>query len=340
MLLKQKIHDAIKDVNANLEASHKKLNDLKKYLNESQSNEREKEVVVEANIALASVKSLDLEKISLEDLSVLNLRLNSVAASLESLNRFGVHQTPANRSDIFDTFENAVHEVSTHTKRVRIFIGQDVSQTEAAIREANKAIERITKVTAEIEKVQKQATETFDKFMEKMKELSRDATDAAIAKFFFDRATLDRRWAYLWLGVSCSMIVGILILFLVYYLNPIIDESEKFSENISAFYVTTNVSFRAFTFSVLLVAFFVFIRLYRSQVHSFSVNMHRANTLMTFRSFLAEENEPETRKVVAIHAANAAFSPRATGFEASGKDVAPASLGTDVIVNTMNEASK
>lgn len=56
---------------------------------------------------------------------------------------------------------------------------------------------------------------------------------------------------------------------------------------------------------------------YRSEKHNETLYRHRANALITFKTFVEGSSEPRIKDAILMYAAQTAFSPRPTGFERS-----------------------
>ena len=61
-------------------------------------------------------------------------------------------------------------------------------------------------------------------------------------------------------------------------------------------------------------------RNYKAEKHNEILNQHRANALMTFRAFYEGTSESHVKDAILLQAAQAAFSPRPTGFDSQEKD--------------------
>jgi len=59
---------------------------------------------------------------------------------------------------------------------------------------------------------------------------------------------------------------------------------------------------------------------YRSSKHNETLNKHRANALMTFKAFVEGSNDNQVKDAILLHAAQAAFVNRQTGYESQEKD--------------------
>ena len=61
-------------------------------------------------------------------------------------------------------------------------------------------------------------------------------------------------------------------------------------------------------------------RNYKSQKHNETLNKHRANALMTFRSFVEGTSDDRVKDAILLQASQAAFTSRPTGFDSPDKD--------------------
>ncbi len=72
--------------------------------------------------------------------------------------------------------------------------------------------------------------------------------------------------------------------------------------------------------STLSFAVFWSARNYKAQKHNETLNKHRANALMTFRAFVEGTSDARVKDALLMHAAQAAFSGRPTGYETSDQE--------------------
>ncbi len=61
-------------------------------------------------------------------------------------------------------------------------------------------------------------------------------------------------------------------------------------------------------------------RNYKSQKHNETLNKHRANALMTFRAFVEGTTDDRVKDAILLHASQAAFVARPTGYDSREKD--------------------
>jgi hypothetical protein len=56
-------------------------------------------------------------------------------------------------------------------------------------------------------------------------------------------------------------------------------------------------------------------RNYKAQMHNHTLNKHRQNALQTFKTFIEGTSDERVKDAILLHTANAAFSPRSTGYD-------------------------
>jgi hypothetical protein len=72
--------------------------------------------------------------------------------------------------------------------------------------------------------------------------------------------------------------------------------------------------------STLSIGVFWCARNHKAQKHNEVLNSHRANALMTFRAFVEGTGDERIKDAILLHAAQAAFASRATGFDTPDTD--------------------
>ena len=80
---------------------------------------------------------------------------------------------------------------------------------------------------------------------------------------------------------------------------------------------------------------------YKSHKHNETLNRHRANALNTFKTFYDSSSDPHVKDTILLHAANAAFTNRTTGYEAPHeKDSNPNTQVIDIFAKTAAPIAK
>jgi hypothetical protein len=77
---------------------------------------------------------------------------------------------------------------------------------------------------------------------------------------------------------------------------------------------------------------------YKSQKHNETSNKHRANALMTFRAFIEGADDTRIKDAVLMHAAQAAFSNRKTGYDGGGDDTPTINPVVEILGKAMDSA--
>ena len=78
---------------------------------------------------------------------------------------------------------------------------------------------------------------------------------------------------------------------------------------------------------------------YKSQKHNETSNKHRANALMTFRAFVEGADDSRVKDAVLMHAAQAAFSNRQTGYDGHGDDTPAINPVVEVLGKTIEKTA-
>jgi len=78
---------------------------------------------------------------------------------------------------------------------------------------------------------------------------------------------------------------------------------------------------------------------YKSQKHNETSNKHRANALMTFRAFVEGADDSRIKDAVLMHAAQAAFSNRQTGFDGHGDDTPSINPVVEILGKTIERTA-
>lgn len=72
-------------------------------------------------------------------------------------------------------------------------------------------------------------------------------------------------------------------------------------------------------------------RNYKSEKHNETLNRHRANALMTFKAFYEGSDDSRVKDAILLQAAQAAFSPRPTGFDSVESETSQLNPVVDVL---------
>lgn len=283
---------------------------------------------------------------TMHDLSIDRLRGRSLwqlADSLKSIrNVFHAMREikTEKRQDIFltriDELDEHLDDLKFELERCQLNEFSVACDADSLLKRQKNAVANVTELESELASIQTRA----DSINRSLGFISAKTAENSIASSFKWQAFWDRLGGIVWFTAMIFCIACVINLSVAYYEDPIIPREDRYKSDISTLYVASTASYRFLTVSLLVFAAVVCGRMLRAQLHNLAINKHRLNTLLTFRLFVESETDPEIRKVITIHAANAAFSPRPTGFEPSGKDTATPPAGTDVIIKTIGEGLK
>jgi len=91
--------------------------------------------------------------------------------------------------------------------------------------------------------------------------------------------------------------------------------------------------------STLTLTVFWCARNYRSQKHNATLNKHRANALMTFRAFVEGTSDERVKDAILLHASQAAFSSRPTGFDSPEQDSPSVNPVVEIVGRTLPQSN-
>ena len=80
-------------------------------------------------------------------------------------------------------------------------------------------------------------------------------------------------------------------------------------------------------------------RNYKAEKHNETLNQHRANALMTFKAFYEGSDDPQIKAAILLHAAQAAFNARPTGYDGQDKEVPTTNPIVEVIGKSIRPSS-
>jgi len=208
--------------------------------------------------------------------------------------------------------------------RLKLFIlEKEVSskKTEELVKQAEEAILAIQK-----------QKEQGDEILKALRETSAITGVSKFAGVFGDQAKQNKKTANIWLGVSvfAAIAIGGFLWWILEQLIDVIQGGADFQ-----------ISLQIFLAKILLLSFFsvVFyqvIKNYNANMHLFTLNKHRENSLASFQSFVESTEDPKIRDTVLIQATKAIFEAGETGY-VSSKDGSITGMETIKIVDQFRE---
>lgn len=147
-----------------------------------------------------------------------------------------------------------------------------------------------------------------DRTLEAMRDAAGETGVTQEAKTFVKAARRYELRSLIWILMSAFLLAGTLG---VAYLLVEVWETEGELKDAAVLQI---VLAKAAALAVLSYATITAVRLYRSNAHLAAVNRHRADALLTFKTFLAGTESSEIKDKVLLVAANAAFGQTPTGL--------------------------
>lgn len=194
-----------------------------------------------------------------------------------------------------------------------------------------RAEELIAQAQEAISTIQKQK-EQGDEILKALRETSAVTGVSKFAGVFGEQAKQNKKTANNWLIVSIisAIAIGGFLWWIFDQLIDVIKDGADFQ-----------VSLQIFLAKILLLSFFsvVFyqvIKNYNANMHLYTLNKHRENSLVSFQSFVESTEDPKIRDTVLIQATKAIFEAGETGY-VSSKDGSITGLETIKIVDQFKE---
>lgn len=180
----------------------------------------------------------------------------------------------------------------------------------------------IREIQGKKEEINRQKEE-FNQILMAAKEATADIGVSKFAGVFGDQAKKNRRTACIWLLVSIALvfIIGCTIRWIF---DGLFDEGQ--SE------IASDVSWQIFLSKILFlsfasVVFYQAVKNYNANMHLYTLNKHRENSLTTFRAFVESSKDDQVRDAILIQATRTIFEAGQTGY-VSSPDVAMPNIET------------
>ena len=175
------------------------------------------------------------------------------------------------------------------------------------------------KVIDEVRRQKEEVNETLNIVQEA-------AAVAGVSRFagvFGDQAQKNRRTARTWLIVSIVS-VGIIGFIIWWIFDGLVDERQ--SE------IASEISWQIFLSKILFlsfasVVFYQVVKNYNANMHLYTLNKHRENSLATFQAFVESSKDYQVRETILVQTTRAIFEAGQTGY-VSSPDVAMPNIET------------
>lgn len=211
---------------------------------------------------------------------------------------------------LFPLLKLYVLEKELSTKKIQ----EIVEQSQHAIDEINE---------------QKQEGEAI---LKAMREASAVAGVSSFAGVFGEQAEKHRKSAILWLiaSILAAVAIGGFLWWIFGQLVETIKGGVEFTVSLQIFLA------KILLLSFFSVVFYQIVKNYNANMHLYTLNKHRENSLKTFQAFVESTNDPKTKDAVLIQATKAIFEAGDTGY-VSSKDGTITGMETIKIVDQFKE---
>ena len=234
------------------------------------------------------------------------------------------------RSALKDTQSIAAAETARqqHIAEEALSVLKDIQATAAAetARQqhiAEEALSETGRIAEEARAETRHIAEEARSVLESIQDIAAEAGVGQQSTVFGDQATNDSSTSEKWLVRACIAGGGSLIAVCAVIFWPLSAE-------------TTSEAVRAFGGRLAILTFFAFVlgftvRQYTSSKHNETVNLHRANALRTFTTFVGAASDQEMKDAVLLEATRAIFAPQPSGFLRAGHETESPSTIIEVI---------
>jgi hypothetical protein len=159
----------------------------------------------------------------------------------------------------------------------------------------------------------RQQKQHAEEILKVMREISAVTGVSKFAGVFGEQAEKHKKSAFVWL--IASIVAATIIIGFLWWIFSQLVETIKGG-------VEFSVSLQIFLAKILLLSFFsvVFYQIvknYNANMHLYTLNKHRENSLKTFQAFVESSNDPKTKDAVLIQATKAIFEAGDTGYISS-----------------------
>jgi len=180
----------------------------------------------------------------------------------------------------------------------------------------------IREVQGQKEEINRQKEEVSQTLMA-AKEAAADTGVSKFAEVFGNQAQENKRAAHIWLFASI-VAVGTIVSIIWWIFDGLIDERQ--SE------IVSDVSWQIFLSKILFlsfasVVFYQVVKNYNANMHLYTLNKHRENSLTTFRAFVESSKDYQVRDAILMQATRTIFEAGQTGY-VSSPDVAMPNIET------------
>jgi CHASE3 domain sensor protein len=182
-----------------------------------------------------------------------------------------------------------------------------------------------------VEEIQQQKQQG-EEILKAMREASAVAGVSNFAGVFGEQAQKHQKSAILWLiaSIFAAIAIGVFLWWIFDQLVETIKGGVEFTVSLQIFLA------KILLLSFFSVVFYQIVKNYNANMHLYTLNKHRENSLKTFQAFVESTNDPKTKDAVLIQATKAIFEAGDTGY-VSSKDSTITGMETIKIVDQLKE---
>ncbi len=177
---------------------------------------------------------------------------------------------------------------------------------------AEKMQELFTQAQKDIEAIQQQKQQG-EKILKAMREISAVTGVSKFAGVFGEQAEKHKKSARWWLiaSIVAAGAIGLFLWWIFGQLVETIKDGVEFTVSLQIFFA------KILLLSFFSVVFYQLVKNYNANMHLYTLNKHRENSLKTFQAFVESSNDPKIKDAVLIQATKAIFAAGDTGYISS-----------------------
>lgn len=269
----------------------------------------------------------DLSRLTHQQLSAISGACKRLEQLIAQVRDFTLNQnTPGDVcTSIINQISGAYDDVMNPLLLPLSFTATQATDYSRIEREAKGYYETMKAQSEELNGFMEQSRSEAAQALEAVKEQAAQAGVSKNAQIFLQDAGIHKDAAKKWLvatiiTVSLTFCAAVAIFVLAFFYHPA-DLSATLEYVIAKLLVLSALFYAAVWCS----------RNYRAQKHNETLNRHRANALMTFRAFVEGTADERVKDAILLHAAQAAFAGRPTGYDSAESEPSTTNPVIDVL---------
>lgn len=261
--------------------------------------------------AIRQLADRDISRLSTPHLNQIIKACKTVDDRINEVKNFNLNQnTPADvcnniKKSIKDSYDNVIEPLI-------IPLAFTATQSTDYAKLEREAKGHASKMKEEYDKLIEYIASTkqeIDKALSAIKDQAAQSGVSTNAHIFFQDAVDQRNQAKKWLIStiiisSATFLVGAFFLFMTFYYRP------DTIAGVIQYVVSKLIILSALSFGIYWCS-----RNFKSYKHNETLSMHRANALKSFRAFVEGSFDERVKDAILLHAAQAAFAVRSTGYD-------------------------